>query len=337
MIEAFSLVAGIFLIFYIFKDVLLTTYSMEGGGPMTDYFLKNSWKLFLWIGGYNGRHKLLNLAGMFMMISLIVLWSAGLWLGAFLLFASNPDSVLHSDTLLPTGLWEKLYFSGYILTTMGLGDYVPYNTSWGIISVFFSFFGLLFITLMVSYALPVLSNIITKKQLSLFIQNLGATPVELLVYFWNGKDFSSLKDVSKELQKRILIIGQSHKAYPILHYFHANRKEESLVITLCLIDEALSILLDNVSSDQWDEKEVLPLRKALDNYLETMKVTYKYKEEDTKNRAPEADLRPLVRAKVNCVEKGTPDWRRKNLWTQLLKSKGWAWAEVYPHHRTEKK
>lgn len=330
MVEILFFVLGLFLIIWIFRDILLTTYSMEGGGEMTDFFLKQSWLLLLWLSGRNGRKGLLNYAGMFMMIGLILLWSSGLWLGVFLLFASESGSIIHSDTLQSTDLWEKAYFSGYVLTTMGLGDYMPSNAYWGIISAVFSFFGLLFITLMVSYALPVLSNIITKKQLSLFVQQHGASPMELLSYFWNGKDFSGMEQVRQELQQRILTIAQSYRAYPILHYFHSNKKDEALVVTLCIVDEALTILLNNVSPEQWNEKEVLPLRKALDHYLHTMKSTYGYAE-DTANKAPLPSLQALTQMNVRWNESTQMDWQRKYLWSRLLKSTGWTWEEVYPH------
>ena len=230
MNETLYLLMGIFLVLFTFLDILFTTFSMEGGGKITDYFLKNTWHLFVWICGFNGRNKILNYIGMTMMITLIFIWGFGLWLGVFLIFASNPDSVLQSGTNLPTDLWEKFYYAGYILSTMGLGDLGPSNAYWGIVASFFSFFGLVFITLMVSYALPVLSKIIEKKQFSLFINHIGETPQDLLLYFWNGKDFSNMQRYSKQLQQRILLIGQSHKAYPVLHYFHASRKQESLVI-----------------------------------------------------------------------------------------------------------
>ena len=329
MTQIFLSIIGLMLIIWIFRDVLLTTYSMEGGGEMTNFFMKKSWQFYLWISGNDGRRPFLNLAGMFMMIGLILLWSLGLWLGVFLLFASDPESIINSDTLASTDLWEKLHFSGYVLTTMGLGDYIPKNATWGIVSTIFSFFGLLFITLMVSYAVPVLSNIITKKQLSLFIQQLGATPAELLIYLWDGKSFSGLKDIRQELQQRILTIAQSHRAYPILHYFHSNRKDEALIITLCIVDEALTILLEQVPAEQWDEKEVLPLRKALDHYLETMKMTYGWSEE-APHIAPAPNLQPLTEANIKLTNKKQTNRRRKNLWSELLKSKGWTWREIYP-------
>lgn len=329
MTQILLFIVGLLLIIWIFRDILLTTYSMEGGGEMTDFFMKKSWQLLLWISGNDGRHSFLSFSGMFMMIGLILLWSLGLWLGVFLLFASNPGSIINSNTFVATNLWEKLHFSGYVLTTMGLGDYMPKNATWGIISTIFSFFGLLFITLMVSYAVPVLSNIITKKQLSLFIQQLGTTPVELLIYLWDGKSFSGLKDIRQELQQRILTIAQSHKAYPILHYFHSNRKDEALVITLCIVDETLTLLLERVPADQWDEKEVLPLRKALDHYLETMKTTYGQSEEAS-HKAPAPNLGPLVEANIKLTEKKQINHKRKNLWSALLQSQGWTWKEIYP-------
>lgn len=336
MSEVATLIAGILLVCFVFQDMLYTTYSMEGGGKMTDYWMKLSWRLFLRFSGYNGRHSLLSVAGMFMMISLIFLWGMGIWLGAFLIFASDPDSVLHSQNSLSTGLGEKFYYTGYVLTTMGLGDFRPQNSTWGIVSSFFSFFGLVFITLMVSYALPVLSNIINKKRLSLFVQHQGESPAELLIYFWDGKDFSAIKNNSKELQKEILTAAKSNKAYPISHYFHSNKKEESQIITFCILDEALSILINQVPPELWDKKEVLPLRKALSSYLETMLTTFNYREKDSKE-IPVPDLELLSRENIPWTSKDDLDSKRKNLWTQLLKSKGWTWNEVYSRHQFEMK
>src|SRR5690606_1500561 len=118
-----------------------------------------------------------------------------------------------------------------------------------------------------------------KKQFSLFIHHMGNSPQALLLFLWNGSDFSRIKDISMDLQQKILLIGQSHHAYPVLRYFHAYRKEESLEVTLCLIDEALSLLIERTDPDQWNEKDVLPLRQSITNYLETMKKTYSLKAE----------------------------------------------------------
>src|SRR5690606_21899954 len=134
MTETVYLFLGILLILGIFLDILFTTYSMEGGGKMTDVVLSNVWKLILWIARYQGTKKMLNHAGMFMMFGLILLWGLGLWVGFFLILASDPNSILSSGTGTAASLGEKFYFSGYILSTMGLGDYEPNNAVWGTVS-----------------------------------------------------------------------------------------------------------------------------------------------------------------------------------------------------------
>src|SRR5690554_6184596 len=211
---------------------------------------------------------------------------------------------------------------------MGLGDFVPKNAMWGIVSSLFSFFGLVFITLMVSYILPVLSKTVEKKQFSLFIHQMGDSPQALLLFFWNGSDFSRIKAISPDLQQKILLISQSHYAYPVLRYFHSNRKAESFEATLCLIDEALSLLIENTDPDQWNEKDILPLRYALTNYLETVKKTYRLKERDGDFK-PQPDLKPLLAANVSVAITPQDDKNRKNTWFQLLKSQGWTWTEIY--------
>ncbi|MEX2594622.1 MAG: hypothetical protein WD426_17760 [Anditalea sp.] len=329
MIETVCLVAGIFLILLIFLDILFTTFSMEGGGKMTDLIMKKVWQVFLLASGHNGTNKVLNYAGLWIMVILILFWGLSIWIGVFLIFASQPTSVIMSGTGAAATLSEKFYYSGYVLTTMGLGDQEPLNGSWGIATSLFSFFGLVFITLMVSYILPVLSKIIEKKEFSLFVHHLGDSPQKLLLYFWNGKDFSRIQQMSTALQQRILHISQSHQAYPILHYFHAHKKGQSLEVSLCLIDEALSLILNQIAVDQWDEKDILPIRKALTNYLKTMEGIYSYKVND-KNIAPEPDLSLLSEEKVRMTEVVWEENQRKELWLELLRSKGWTWNEVYP-------
>ena len=327
MTETVYLFLGILLILGIFLDILFTTYSMEGGGKMTDVVLSNVWKLILWIARYQGTKKMLNHAGMFMMFGLILLWGLGLWVGFFLILASDPNSILSSGTGTAASLGEKFYFSGYILSTMGLGDYEPNNAVWGTVSSLFSFLGIVFITLIVSYVLPVLSKIVEKKQFSLYINHMGSTPQDLLLYFWNGKDFSEISQFGDQLRQQVLLISQSHKAYPVLHYFHTSRQNESLTISLCLIDEALDILINRVARDQWEDKEIRPLRLAFDVYLNTMRDTYRYKKRMFKPM--ERDISKLTAANVRLSKGKEQDAERKALWKEVLRSKGWSWDDVY--------
>jgi hypothetical protein len=326
--EVVFLVAGIIIILFVFLDILFTTFSMEGGGKLTDLIMKKIWQGFLFLGGQDGKNKVLKHVGLWMMVTLLLFWGLSLWLGVFLIFASNPLSVIVSGSGIPATLSEKLYYSGYVLTTMGLGDLEPSNGSWGIATSLFSFFGLVFITLMVSYILPVLSKIIEKKEFSLFVHHLGDSPEKLLLYFWNGKDFSRLQQISTELQQRILHISQSHQAYPIVHFFHSNIKDQSLEASLCLVDESLTLLLNQIDKDQWDEKDVLPLRRALTNYLQTMENLFGYRGEEG-NIAPEPDFILLTNQNVRFTITVMEENQRHALWSALLKSKGWTWKDVY--------
>jgi len=95
---------------WIFLDIVFTTYSMEGGGKLTDAFFALIWSIFFRLAGHSGKKKLLKYAGMYMMFLLILLWGIGLWLGVFLIFASDPDSILDSSTNLPATLAEKFYY-----------------------------------------------------------------------------------------------------------------------------------------------------------------------------------------------------------------------------------
>ena len=162
----------------------------------------------------------------------------------------------------------------------------------------------------------------------MYVHHMGGNPQDLLLYFWNGKDFSRISNIGDSLRQQILMIAESHKAYPILHYYHANQSKNSLVICLCIIDEALDLLMTQVTQDQWDEKDVLPLRKAIDVYLQTMKNLYRYKG-GTASAPPIIDLSKLSAAHVRLEKTKNQESERKALWDDLLKAKGWSWHEVY--------
>jgi hypothetical protein len=236
--------AGALIIALVLTDVFVTTLAPRGTGIITERLRGWIWRFFLYISGGNGTNKLLNYAGMFTILFLLLGWLCALWLGNALLYISDVNSVVNSidNNIVATNL-EKVYFVGYVLSTMGLGDFAPNGQGWKIYTSIISFSGFIIITMAVTYLVPVLSAEMSKRQTSIYIHSLGTSPNDILLNAWNGKDFSRLSKHFNKISQYVMQQSQNHVAYPILHNFHSNYRREAIYINLSALDEALSILL----------------------------------------------------------------------------------------------
>lgn len=194
---------GILLFLLIAADIIKTTLSTRGGGTLTNAVTRSVWALFFRAAGRQGRCGLLQYAGQFVVLSVLLSWILGLWASLFLLFASHPGSIVDDATKLPADLWETFYYAGFTLSTLGVGDYAAAADGWRVLTSAAAFCGLTFITAAITYIVPVLSAVSLQNQLSLLVSSMGRTPQEILVNSWNGADFSSFYDNVPELRQML--------------------------------------------------------------------------------------------------------------------------------------
>ncbi|WP_162416002.1 hypothetical protein [Cyclobacterium roseum] len=69
----------------------------------------------------------------------------------------------------------------------------------------------------------------------------------------------------------ILKLSEQHLAYPVLHYFHADKREYAAPLNLAKLDEALTIREIYQMDNNTDNFNWVPIRRSLDNYLLKMK------------------------------------------------------------------
>lgn len=326
------LVSGIIILVLVFSDIINTTLSPHGGGKITLYFSRFSWKFYLYLNRNYGGNKILNLSGTIITIQIIIIWISLLCLGYFLIFAFDPESVVNSTTGQQASLVDKLYYIGYTLSTLGYGDYQGGTPFWRVFSSLISFSGLILITIAITYLVPINSAEIEKRKLSTYIATLGASPQEILMNAWNGENFKGLNDHFHELTDMIITTGQNNLAYPILYYFHTSNKNESGPINVCALDEALTILICYVPEElQPDKHYVYPLRKSITAYINNLSIA----DITPSNEAPNLpDLSMLTRAEVPLKQESDfiDDFeslqKRRKLLKAMLQNDGWNWDEM---------
>lgn len=233
---------------------------------------------------------------------------------------------------MPADLWETLYYAGFTLSTLGVGDYVAAGDGWRVLSSAAAFCGLTFITAAITYIVPVLSAVNLQNQLGLLINSLGRSPQELLINSWNGADFSGFYDNADKLRELLVQHTLNHHAYPVIHCFHNCDAQRSVVPALVILDEAVRMLESLPPQVPQNSLKRRMLRKALDRHIEMLQ---SHAADPQAGRAePPADLAPLKAAGIPVDEAAYRPCEqaaaaRREALGALLVADGWNWRHIY--------
>jgi len=324
---------GVLIVAITVIDHLKTVITVSGGGAVTSRVNAWVWRLALRSAGRE-RHPpgWLSLVGPGLAMLTLSLWLLGLWVGWTLIFSAGEQVILESKSGLPASFVERVYYAGYTLTTLGPGDYSPQGGLWLIVTVLATVNGLFLFTMGITYIVPIITAAAQQRQVATLISALGDDPADLLTRSWHDGGFAALEQHLVSLTPSIAGVRQFHLAYPILHFFHANRADASLPVQIGVLDEALSVLGYAVCEDARPAPQALaPLRAQIDGYLETLTSA----KIDVHGDAPPP---PMLQ---RCVEAGIPthdqahfharlqqDERRRAALRSLVRSDGWQWEQV---------
>ncbi len=315
-------------------DLIKTVFSTRGGGAISAKLTQAIWASFFFGSRKKGSATLLEYAGPTILIVVLMSWIAGLWLGLFLMLMTEKSSIVASTTQLPTTPLEKLYYAGFTLSTLGVGDYKAKNDFWRILTAVTSFSGLVFITSAITYFVQVLSAVSLQSKLSLYVNAMGKTPQEIIVNGHNGSDFEQLAPQFLTLSEMLFEHSINHQSFPVIHYFHASDPGQTVIPAIVRIDEACGILACGSIKSSKLQLSLTILRTSLDAYVGMVKGGL----EDETAKAdmpPTPSLAILEERGVLHGQEGTTYFeqpqlvQRRRLFSTLLRRDGWSWHQVY--------
>ena len=264
------LIPGLALLAAAFYDALQTTLG-RGGGPLTKAAGRGVvWAVHTPLGKRIGG-AVFDQLGLLVLLTVISLWTLLLWAGWTLVFMASDGAVVSASTGDPAGFWSRVYFVGYCLVTLGLGDYQPVGSGWQIATAWVALSGLFVLTLAISYVLPVLQAAVQRRAVAAWLWGLGETTEDVVRTMWSpGRDCSALDQHLIGLTPTLTLMAQQHIAYPVLHQFHGDKRREALAPSLAAFDEALSIIEHGLDGGCVSPGALRPVRSAIAAVLDRL-------------------------------------------------------------------
>ncbi|RDV10720.1 hypothetical protein DXT99_25995 [Pontibacter diazotrophicus] len=325
MEEVISLLAGIAILALAFCDFFYTTLSGSGAGYLSKPCATITHKLILYLERKFSR-KVYSISGLAVNLAVLSMWVLLIWLGLFLVYSSNPEAIVNNSGRQASAV-ERIYFTGYVLSTLGVGNYQPKTPSFEILTSVFSFFGFVFFSTSMTYLLSISSAVVQKRSLALSIRSLGGTPAEIVKRLLEVDMSFGYQQISN-LQQMVHQHSVLYQAYPVLHFYHSTDNAVSLSINLTRLDEALSIMLHSSKFDALHE-ELQSLRGSITLLLKHLESRFGTKA----GEKPAVDWYEL-QLPESVLQEGfseNPDLSdRRKVLTSLLRNENRSWKDVYP-------
>ena len=333
---------GLTAVVLVVLDVVWTAAAAgSGAGPMSGRLSALLWRVALAAGrGRDGpRHRFLTVAGIAVAVTVVVAWAATAWAAWWVVFSASDGAVVSAATREPASGLQRFEFAGANLFTLGSDELSAGAGAWRFAPIGATATGVVFVTLAISYFVPVASALTERRKLGAYISSLGHTPEDLVRRGWTRRSFDGLEQHLVALTPLVHSLAERHLTYPVLRYFHSGRRERtSTALTLVVLDEALILLGHGVAPDARPDPVTLdPLARAVGWYLDTVEGALV---SDAGSPLPPADLDALRQAGIPTV--GDDEYRaalaerapRRSQLAAVLHDEGWA-LEAWERRRRQ--
>lgn len=243
-------IAGSMLVLIVLLDVFFTVlFPASGHGPIRKPLGRWIWHGFRFVGKMTSgqkRRNILSYSGPILITVTLTVWFLLLVIGWAMIFKpALGTGVVASSGTTDTGWANAMYYSGFNLTTLGVGDLSPNTNVYRILTVTAAAVGFAFFSMVITYFLSVYSNLTSRNAFAQGLHQLSGNTdnaAELLARLANGADLSEARQHLSSKAGFLRQIHQAHRFYPVLRYFHYRESFYALPqILLTALDTATLI------------------------------------------------------------------------------------------------
>lgn len=326
MMETLLLISGTLLLLLAMFDFFFTTLSSSGAGYISKTVATFGHYVMQVIVRLFGR-RMYRFSGTVVNLLVLLVWVVIVWTGLFLLYSSDPGAITNSDGRTANAA-ERLYFTGYTLSTLGIGNFKPTTAFFEFLTSCFSFFGFIFFTSSMTYLISLSSANINKRALASSIHNLGKDPEAIAGKFLEFNEIYRNQQIL-QLQEKIDQNGVNHQAYPVVHFYTPTDARVSLSLNLARLDEAVGLLLSSGKNE-----ELLPqlelLRQSVTYFLDH--INENYPRTLPKEKIPVGSL--PIEYTISGIDQDELRQRRRIL-GGFIRSEGFNWNDVAQNDSVE--
>jgi hypothetical protein len=334
------LVAGAGIVLTVLYDVGATTISLSAvRGPFSGRLSAVVWS----VGNRlrTKRRRLQRITGPLLLISILIGWFVTLTAGWTLIFSADGalTSTAAPEQQTSQVRWvDALFFVFGRLIGTGSSSLEPDEAGWSTAVALLTLSGVILLTLVIAWILPVVAAVVQKRALASKISALGGSPQGIVCQAWTGRDLGDLNLHLLPMIGELTILAQRHLAYPVIHYFHSSDDRTAIGPRIAALDEAITLIaaghLDDVQRGTGlDVSVTRPLRQAISDYLGTLE--YVFIQPSTSVPDPPAFDRLVAEGIVDgdtmraeLAERAEAIETRRSLLCGYVEHDGWPWSAV---------
>ena len=159
LVSVLAVSAGIALLVVVFVDLVWTTLGVShGAGPLTSVVLRAGWRAGAPLRRRQA-HGAVAVAGVVTVLATLAVWVVILWTAWASMFLGAGGGIV-DRTGADAGAWDRIYFAGYSVFTLGNGEFQPEGPAWQMATVVAALSGLTVISLAIAYLVLVFGQFI---------------------------------------------------------------------------------------------------------------------------------------------------------------------------------
>ncbi len=202
------------------------------------------------------KSKLLLFSGPVLIVTQATVWATLLLLGVRLMVWPQLGTGIVSSGTSETdaSFATAVYYAGFSVTTLGVGDLVPQTTFARIVTITAAAIGFSFFTLVLAYIISVYSALGRRNQFASEIHYRTGRTGDTLAYLrlhLASDDRALLNQDLCDLASKLADLLESHYFYPALHYFRFSepRYAMSRMLRFCLETASLLRAINEVQAN----------------------------------------------------------------------------------------
>jgi hypothetical protein len=227
-LKSVSALAGALLVLWTLREVFRDLFHPSASGSLSVFVART---LFMLMRRWK---RLLPASGPVSLVCVIAIWVLLIAFGFSLIYSAFPSAQFAiQNPQAKFGFWPMIYFSLEVLTTLGLGDYMPTSTSVRVLVVLEALIGFSILTASVSSIVLLYPALGRMRSFARRLSVLRRVEASTGIRVEDGMDGEALQELAWQAIRVRIDLGH----FPLSYYFATRDRDSALSANLQYLNE----------------------------------------------------------------------------------------------------